>query len=350
MKLSKYYDFIQDKNNSNSLNEELGFKDVALGILALLGTFNQGFSQNNLKDPNLKNKIETVLKDEEQKQEIIDYLNKAGMKNAAEKIDKNAEDILSKLDKVGKKEDGETYVMSSEVKTNSWQSVKNNLISGYAITGVEKKVVIDTIKQEIPKTVIYYDTIDINFASDQLFEEGKFNLKVDLAQSITDSLNKMKSDGLVITKIIIESSTDKQRIGKAATELKNGGYEATNQGLSQARNNTFKKLFQSVIKDTPEIKQIVKYEQGKGVVGAVTPQDPSARYVKVTIYAVRVNKEASAGKQSQTTKESVKYTFTMSKVLKVSYPRYKPNTPGATINGSGGHILGGEIMSCPAFN
>lgn len=351
MALKKYESFLQSKK----VNEELGWKDAVLGVLSLfaLGDVNAKMQLKN--DSDLKAKVETILKDETQRKSIVDSLAAHGMKNPDTYLQKNADALLNNLENIGKKSDGQTTVVMSDStrKGNNWQDVKNKLYAGYALTGVQTKTLRDTILRDHKEATVYYDTVVIKFNPDQLFEQGSFELKPSVVETISSTLETIHNSNCLVTKVTIESSTDKQRIGAAGAILQSKGYEQTNKGLSQARNDAFKKEFTQQFstkggeKVTPIIEQIVKSEQGKGEISAV-PQDPSARYVTATIYGICVDNTVTTPDKPDII-EKVISSFTFAKTAKISYDERKTKHPGGGVSITKTGVPGGSIMSCPAF-
>ena len=344
MKVNRYNQFINEKNNPSKeiINEELGWKDILMGVALFAGTL--GTSQKATAQQIVDTKGDQISQflSKENEDEIIQKLQDAGYTKAAAKLKDNQINYEELISKIGKKDkDGAKY-SEEKSQTTNLSSLKNHLMSGFAITSAEKKVVRDTIMQ-MPEPEVTYDTISVNIPSDQLFASGSFELNPKATKALTDSLSKMKTDGLIITKVTIESSTDKQGLtDKLQSTLKSKGYSGDNTGLSNARNNAFSKAISSVIGDSVDIQKSVKSEQGSSEV------DAGSRYVKATFMCIRVNKEQTIT-QKMTVKETIKWIFKVSKVVK-GYDGYKPNLAGSGVTGKSGKCTGNDVMSCPAFN
>lgn len=337
MRIQKYDQFILEHNDK--INEELGLKDILMGVALFAGTLSstqQIKAQEIVKDKG--DKISTFLS-QESEDTIIKKLQDAGYTKAASKLSDNQVNYKDLINKIGKKENGVIYSKETS-KSTSIESLKNKILSGFAVTGYEKKVIRDTlIEYEVP--TITYDTITMQIDNQQLFESGSFKISDKSIQSITDSLQKFKNDGLLITKVTVESSTDKQQLtDNLKNILKSKNYSSDNNGLSNARNDSFSKVIKDVVGDV-EIKKEIKSEQGTSEV------EQSSRYVKATFVCIHINKEKSANPKV-TIKEEIKYIFNVEKVVK-GYDGYKPSISNSKISGNSGTAHGNQIMGCPVF-
>lgn len=152
---------------------------------------------------------------------------------------------------------------------------------GYALKSVNIKR--DTLISELPAETKIDTTLNVDL-SGNLFDVGKFELNDETVSDLNDILKVIELNGGTINSITIESSTDKQRISpqlepKLVDAIGKGG----NEGLSTLRNGKVKDYLINLGIDSSIIKQDIKWEQGKGEDNAETPQDPSARYVRVVI-------------------------------------------------------------------
>jgi outer membrane protein OmpA-like peptidoglycan-associated protein len=308
MKINRYNQFIVERQQIEYLqrleeslvNEEAGVKDVLMGLALLAGVVGGSVSpasaQNKLSDKDMAKKIELVLNDKQQLQTAIDSLEARGMSDAADIIQTNAEDVKDELKKLGK-----TYGTVS-VKGGDYATVARLLKKGYAISSITTNKAIQKIEKDstYQESVFSVDTVDINWSSDELFGAGLYELSPKFTDSLSSVFQQLKDNDLSIVSMDIESSTDKQRIGKAGVKLESDGFEASNKGLSQARNNAVKSAIESVLSesgsDKPIINQTILHDQGKGQENAATEQDPSARYVKISIVCTQIKPELSTPK------------------------------------------------------
>jgi len=310
MKINQYKQFVIQKNkieyleklehfNESLINEKSSVKDVLIGlsILAgvLTGNINKAQAQSKLSDKNIIQKIDNVLNDKEQLQIAIDSLESRGMEDVADIIKKNANDAKKEIKKIFK-----TYRTST---VDDYDSLIEKLNKGYAISSITTKKAIQTIEKDsiYDEQVFTVDTLEINWSNDELFGIGVYELDSKFRDSIVSVFQQLKDNNLSILTINIESSTDKQRIGKLATKLKSDGYEESNKGLSQARNDAVYKTVKSILNESnseiPIINQKILYEQGRGEENATTEQDPSARYVKIELICVHISDEIIAPKK-----------------------------------------------------
>lgn len=296
MNISRYNEFlvISKIEKIEEVNE--GFKEVVLGIGLLanvvLGNISTASAKDKLNNQDIRDKISHVLSSKEQLNGVIDSLKKNGMEDAAEVIKHNADEVSKELGKIDKSEVNYSTV-------NDINTLKLRLKSGWALSSVT----MDTLKQTIkakPEIVskVVWDTVTISTPSLEMFEEGSFELSHGIKDSISDILTQVSNQEFVVAGIEIESSTDKQRVSvQKAKELEDNGFEGNNKGLSEARNTALKNFFISKNGgDTIKIKQKILYEQGEGTVGAVDPQDPSARYVKISLILFHVEKSSVPSK------------------------------------------------------
>jgi len=308
MKINRYNQFIVEKQhieylqrleklNESLINEEAGFKDVLMGLALLAGvvggSVTPASAQNKLSDKEVISKIELVLNDKQQLQTAIDSLEAKGMSDAADIIQNNAEDVKGEVKKLGK-----TYGTVS-VEGNDYAKVVRLLKKGYAISSITTNKAIQKIEKDSTYTDTKFtvDTLDINWSNDELFGSGLYQLTPQFKDTLTSIFQQLKDNDLSIVSINIESSTDKQRIGKSGPKLQSDGFEASNKGLSEARNNSVKNVIEDIFSESgsenPIIKQTILYDQGKGQDNEATEQDPSARYVKISIICTRISEDTT---------------------------------------------------------
>ena len=184
-------------------------------------------------------------------------------------------------------------------RTNYYKTAKQKIGKGYALKTVNIKR--DTLISELPVETKLDTTLNVDL-SGNLFDVGKFELNDETVSDLNEILSIIESNGGTINSIIIESSTDKQRLSKKLKrdvfailkkmspddkdltddKEKNKKDLTGNKGLSTLRNNKVKDYLISLGIDAP-VNQDIKWDQGKGEDNAETPQDPSARYVRVVI-------------------------------------------------------------------
>jgi len=201
--------------------------------------------------------------------QVISQLKKMGVE------DNNIQKAIDRL------EDADS-VRYRDITVKNEKQVQSLLRAGYHLTSVD----VDTIFKEVAhKTVVerYEISLDLgeNFGSGSFEFMGK--------QALIDTVTAMSKDGAIVN-VLIESSTDKQRLSsRLEQKLASMGYkEGGNAALSHARNDQVKKtLIDMGISDTIMC-QNFKVEQGSGVAGQSEKiVDSSARYVKVFIDIVK---------------------------------------------------------------
>lgn len=197
---------------------------------------------------------------------IVPYFNKADIelnKQNLQKLLKVSDDRIDKM-------------TSPNIKT-----VRHKMKKGWVVSDI--KIERDTLIKELPPKTTLDTTITVDLTGN-LFDVGKFELSSETAGDLNDIIETIKMNNGKINSITIKSSTDKQRISpQLEPKLVKAFGKGGNEGLSNLRNNKVKEYLTSIGVDSSLIKQDVKWEQGKGEVGAETPQDPSARYVIVVI-------------------------------------------------------------------
>jgi hypothetical protein len=183
------------------------------------------------------------------------------------KIESNAEDALDKLNT----EDGR---VSSTVKVGE-KGLASKLKQGYTITDISSKT--DTIKGKA-EVIVYTDTIDIGFHSDNLFITAGYELSEDGINAIQSIKDSIKIVGGTITGVNIESSTDKEPI------------KMGNDKLAKLRAESVTKMFNGVgdivINTLPDQGPDL-YNHSMSKAERKKNEDITAkyRYVKVTITA-----------------------------------------------------------------
>jgi len=246
---------------------EEGIKDwILIGLMTLASAAGVKAQSGEVTDNHIE--AASVVQDRLQSgdKELVKYFDEAD-------IDLNKEN-LSKLLKVDD-EDIKTF------KTKYLGTAKAKLKQGYSLESIN--VTKDTLVSELPPQA-KVDTILSIDLSGNLFGVGEFSLNNETTGELNNIIQTIESNGGTINSIIIESSTDKQRISPELDQRLIASFgKGGNEGLSNLRNNKVKEKLISLGVDDSLINQDVKWEQGTGEVGAETPQDPSARYVRVIL-------------------------------------------------------------------
>lgn len=103
-------------------------------------------------------------------------------------------------------------------KTTSKSAAKSHLKQGYVLSDI--KVYSDTILKK-GDAVYMGDTLTLDFNSDAVFKTGTFELTQGYKQELINTINSIIKNNGTITKITIESSTDKEPIKMSNEKLAN---------------------------------------------------------------------------------------------------------------------------------
>jgi outer membrane protein OmpA-like peptidoglycan-associated protein len=255
-----------NENKDSELLEE-GIKEWMLVGLMTLGSIS-GIKAQTGEVSSDHIKAAELVQDRLQSgdKELVKYFDKAD-------IELNKDNLKELLD-----------VDNDDIKTFKTKYVgtaKGKIKQGYAIERVEVKR--DTLISELPAETTLDTTLNVDL-SGNLFDEGKFELNSQTVSELTDIIKVIELNGGTVNSVVIESSTDKQRISpelepKLVDAIGKGG----NEGLSTLRNGKVRDYIVNLGVDSSVVKQDIKWEQGEGENNAETPQDPSARYVRVVI-------------------------------------------------------------------
>ena len=230
-----------------SINEEEGWKDIALGTALAAGSLIPG----QLKAG------ETGYTNDKQATEI-------SYEAPAEKDSKSIDWPWSK----------KTKTIHKKVKT---QDEVDKLVNrGWSLDSSQ----VDTLWTEVtiqkPDTTVHID--EIKFNDNQYFASGKYNLNEDMADSISSTIDDILAQGGIISGIQVQSSTDKQGLSlRLQNELKGIGYSGDNTGLSKARCGQITDYLVGLGVDSSLVTSNQVVEGGTGTV------DASARYVIIKI-------------------------------------------------------------------
>jgi len=229
-----------------SINEEEGWKDIALGTALAAGSLMPGQLKAGNTDYTNNNPTE------------ISY------EAPAEKDNKSIDWPWSK----------KTKTIHKKVKT---EAEADKLINkGWSLDSSQ----VDTLWTEVtiqkPDTIVHID--EIKFDNNQYFASGKYNLNEDMGDSISSTIDDILAQGGIISGIQVESSTDKQGLSlRLQNELKGIGYSGDNTGLSKARCEQITDYLVGLGVDSSLVTSNQVVGGGTGTV------DASARYVIIKI-------------------------------------------------------------------
>ena len=232
----------------NSINEEEGWKDIALGTALAAGSLIPG----QLKAG------ETGYSNTDKQATEISY------EAPAEKDSKSIDWPWSK----------KTKTIHKKVKT---EAEADKLVNrGWTLDSTQ----VDTLWTEVtiqkPDTTVHID--EIKFDNYQYFASGKYNLNEDMGDSISSTIDDILAQGGIISGIQVESSTDKQGLSlRLQNELKGIGYSGDNTGLSKARCGQITDYLVGLGVDSSLVTSNQVVGGGTGTV------DASARYVIIKI-------------------------------------------------------------------
>jgi len=263
--LSLIVNHINENKDSEILEE--GIKEWMLVGLMTLGSISgikaqkEDISSDHIKAAEL---VQDRLQSGDK--ELVKYFDKAD-------IDLNQANLQKLL--------GVSDAKIDTFRTSYYKTAKQKIGKGYVLKSFN--LTKDTLISELPAETTLDTTLNVDL-SGNLFDEGRFELNNQTVSELSDIIKVIELNGGTINSIVIESSTDKQRISpelepKLVDAIGKGG----NEGLSTLRNGKVKDYITSLGVDSSVVKQDIKWEQGKGEDNAETPQDPSARYVRVII-------------------------------------------------------------------
>jgi len=279
-KIKNYKEFID-----NSVNEEEGWKDIALGTALAAGSLMPG----QLKAG------ETDYQNDKQATEI-------SYQSPEKKDGKSIDWPWSK----------KTKTLHKTVNT---QAEADKLVNrGWTLDSTQ----VDTLWREVtiqkPDTTVHID--EIKFDDNQYFASGKYNLNEDMTDSISSTIDNIIAQGGIISAIQVESSTDKQGLSsRLQNELKGLGYSGDNTGLSKARCEQIINYLVGLGIDDTLITSNQVVEAGTGTV------DASARYVIVKI--VYLDKEVVSTPGIVEKVPELKEVHYLSKEVEISKTHHK---------------------------
>ena len=325
-----------NENKDSELLEE-GVKEWMLVGLMTLGSISGIKAQTGeVSSDNIK--AAELVQDRLQSgdKELVKYFDKAD-------IDLNKTNLQKLL--------GVSDAKIDTFRTKYVKTAKQKIGQGMALKTIN--ISRDTLISELPAETTLDTTLNVDL-SGNLFDEGKFELNSETVSDLNDILKVIELNGGTINSIVIESSTDKQRISpqlepKLVDAIGKGG----NEGLSTLRNGKVKDYIISLGVDSSIVKQDIKWEQGKGEDNAETPQDPSARYVRVIIdvsYDVAgLPSDAAVGKVTEDV-----YFVLIKKGEKTGSKRSKgskgKSNTSSRKNSCKFNFLKGKGIPCPGFD
>jgi outer membrane protein OmpA-like peptidoglycan-associated protein len=299
-------EMIISKQKDDMILQE-GPKEIALSILLGVSSLLPG----NLMAQKDKNKdVLNQIKNSDVQQQAAQILSdKKNMdyEDALEMIKDNADDFQQ-----GYK--SELGSRDLTMKGNTPQEISRILSlikNGYAIKGVHKDTIINEIPLKDFDAKVNIQSVDVS--SENFFKQGSFELNDSTKKHVKEVIESLNQGGRTIVGITIESSTDKERVSDGLkSRLSAMGYDESNQGLSTVRNDKMKKFIIQLGVDEEVIDQDIKWEQGSGELGATTPQDENARYIKVYFFFIEIDEAPEVEDPEEITIETI---FELSKPI-----------------------------------
>jgi outer membrane protein OmpA-like peptidoglycan-associated protein len=277
--LEMLVNYIKEEESNKQVIEE-GWKEVVLGAAMLMGVgltgANAQTANKALDDEATLKKIEQTLEGPEI-EKLANTLEKAGLDDAMEKIQANADQIINAYNYAAEKKKV-NFQLSRVYNTRNPKMVKSKIKQGYAVQDIE--VTKDTIihkKGEIQLAQEVEMVFDAN-----IFKTGTFDLEDSIKTELQSQVEAITMLGGKITGIEIYSSTDTEPI------------KMGNEKLAQLRADGVSKFLQSIgVTVSPEI--VTQPEQGPeldwrsmGSSERKQARETTAeyRYVKVVIHSV----------------------------------------------------------------
>ena len=289
------------------LNE--GWKELALAALMLVApNIKMAQAQNMIgDDPPTKTELQRYI--DQAAQKLADSDDTITFAQAVEMIKQNAEDFE---DQYSPKKGLSGKKIIKMDKAESDAQLAKYIKKGYHI----EKVDLDTIVKKVEGggAKIEYDTIRSEFAEDNLFGPGEYQLDSAETAQIEQLFSQLQEQGYKITHVQIKSSTDKQRNssstvsklradkGKISSSLKSIEIKealtgdinsaetkgAANELLSKLRNSAMYDVVAGLGIPANQIDQVAVWNQGAGEDNAATEQDASERYNTISITAIKI--------------------------------------------------------------
>ena len=210
----------------------------------------------------------------------------------------------------------------AKTKTTSETALKSLLKQGWSLDSTSIKQVFDGVIKEKPDTQVIVTRLSLD--KSQSFNSGAYELTPEMKLDLKSTLTEIIDSGGIIIRVDIESSTDKQPVGKNLKDkLEKSGFspvigddneENWNPALSKARSNSVQLELKDLGLDLTLIEIITLSEQGDEEISQ------SARYVNVDFYYLQ-----SSTVVMPKTEEPPEYqkTYHLSKVVKTGIKKMK---------------------------
>ena len=225
-------------------------------------------------------------------------------------------------------------------KTQSETTLKSLLKQGWSLDSTSTKKVFDGVIEEKPDTQVIVTRLSLD--KSQFFKSGSYELTPEMKSDLDSTLNEIIESGGIIIRVDVESSTDKQLVGKNLKDkLEESGFSPDNKGLSKARSNSVQLELEDLGLDITLIKIITLAEQGDEEVSQ------SARYVNVDFYYLQ-----SSTVVMPKTEEPPKYqkTYHLSKIVKTGIKKMKKGNQSNTKKlGPIKNFLSPSAVECTEF-
>lgn len=341
--------FNENFNNKKQLNED--WKGVVLGTAMLLGLNLSGqnklIGQEAINNDSILNQIKRTL-ESDKIEDVAESLENAGLKNALDRIEDNAQKIEAKFNAIAKNKNL-NYKLS--IKTaESEKELQSKLKQGYAIKDIKTKK--QDAKQEMQHVVEVSDTLDISFGSDNFFITAGYQLSKESIDTLITTLNSIKEQNGKILNVNIESSTDTEPI------------KMGNKKLSELRTNSIKDLLVQQGINNNDIITNVLFDQGENLYSTsmskeqrlnARKQTSKYRYVKVsmTVLFEETIPEVPVAPQviSQKEYELVKIIETSGKKGKIgTFAKFRKKFNNCKIFKLTKNQKGGNPSACPVWD
>ena len=234
------------------------------------------------------------------------------------------------------------FTFGTDITKKTADSTIDGLLKqGWSLDAQKLDTLWNNVVKEVPDTVVSAVTIKLDTAA--YFPSGRFTLNDGIKKEIDNGFDSILKNNGTLIKIVITSSTDKQRVGQnLQSELKGMGLSGDNTGLSKARSNNLKTYIcgKGVSDSIIEVENLS--EQGTSEIEQVN------RYVKIDLIYL----ETGAPMQI-TTREpgTVKYSATLHKkfideVEKDDVGKFRIKLPTIRIGKAGDFKSRGSVK-CP---
>jgi outer membrane protein OmpA-like peptidoglycan-associated protein len=324
---------INEISNKDVVNE--GWREVVLATALLLGVGlkgdNKAFAQDALKKTEVLMQVKNTLESDKIK-DVANSLEAAGLKNAMEKIEKNADKLEKNYENISK---SKLKVKTTTAKDGKELAKKVEL--GYAIKDI--RTTNDTIVKQDTIEIITKLPIQIKMQGDDLFNTANYTLNEISKDKISNAIEAILSSNGKIIKVHIESSTDTEPI------------KMGNEKLSNLRANSIKELLNSF--DINDVSVEALHDIGPNVYSATMSKEERVearkntaeyRYVKLNLdveYPVVTEKETN-----EVIEVVEKNVYELVRVIKKSSPNIKIKIGKPSCKKA---KKGGKPYACPTF-